>query len=59
MTAFRIPAPQHVFREAASYLRPVQKRWARVHDVRLLATRQKADDVYEKYREKLSRKAKT
>ncbi|GAO19500.1 uncharacterized protein UV8b_06600 [Ustilaginoidea virens] len=34
-----------------------QRRWAQVHDVRFLATRQPSQAVLEKYREKLDRKA--
>ncbi|KAI5866611.1 ATP11-domain-containing protein [Durotheca rogersii] len=34
-----------------------QRRWARVHDVRFLATTQASRSVLEKYREKLDRKA--
>ncbi|KAI0176185.1 ATP11-domain-containing protein [Hypoxylon sp. FL1284] len=34
-----------------------QRRWARVHDVRFLATTQIAQKVHDKYREKLDRKA--
>ncbi|KAI9739583.1 MAG: hypothetical protein M1834_006301 [Cirrosporium novae-zelandiae] len=38
--------------------RTTQRRWARVHDVRFLATHPQPDRVLEKYRDKLSRKAK-
>lgn len=40
-------------------LRPTQRRWAQVHDVRFLVTHGEAQQrVLSKYREKLDRKAK-
>ena len=59
MIAFRIPAIRHsLIREAAPCLRTLQRRWAQVHDIRFVATHRKPDYVFEKYREKLARKAK-
>lgn len=59
MIAFRTPAIRHsLFRESAPCLRTSQRRWAQVHDIRLVRTDRKPDDVFEKYREKLARKAK-
>lgn len=59
MIAFRIPAIRHsLIREAAPCLRTSQRRWAQVYDIRFAATHRKPDDVFEKYGEKLARKAK-
>lgn len=58
MSIFRIPARRNVLRDTAPYLRASQKRWAQVNDVRFVATHRKADNVLEKYKEKLDRKAK-
>ena len=58
MSPFRIPALRHIVREAAPCLRASQKRWAQVHDIRYVATHRKSDNVIEKYKEKLDRKAK-
>jgi hypothetical protein len=41
-----------------SYLRAYQKRWAQVHNVRLLATHQIPDSIMARYKDKLSKKAK-
>jgi len=57
MSTLRVPALRHAIAGAAPYLRASQRRWAQVHDVRLLATQQ-TDRVLEKYKEKLARKAK-
>ncbi|KAH7363926.1 ATP11 protein-domain-containing protein [Rhexocercosporidium sp. MPI-PUGE-AT-0058] len=56
MASFRTPALRYVVSGAAPYLRATQRRWARVHDVRFLATQQ-SDRVIEKYKEKLAKKA--
>ncbi|QDS72804.1 hypothetical protein FKW77_006520 [Venturia effusa] len=37
--------------------RPLQRRWARVHDVRCLATHGNGDRIADRYRDKLDRKA--
>lgn len=37
--------------------RPLQRRWARVHDVRCLATHGNGDRIVDRYRDKLDRKA--
>lgn len=59
MIAFRNSVIRHsLTREAAPYLRSSQRRWAQVHDLRFVGTDRKPDDVFEKYREKLARKAK-
>lgn len=42
----------------ATYLKGYQKRWAQVHDIRLLATHQIPDSIIERYKDKLSQKAK-
>jgi ATP synthase mitochondrial F1 complex assembly factor 1 len=56
MAALRVPALRNIVSGAAPYLRPSQRRWAQVHDVRFLATQQ-SDKVLEKYKEKLDKKA--
>ncbi|KAI9834584.1 MAG: hypothetical protein M1819_002960 [Sarea resinae] len=44
---------------SAPYLRGIQqRRWARVHDVRFVATHHEPNRILDKYREKLDRKAK-
>lgn len=59
MATFQLPALRHTFTNSAPLLlRGTQRRWAQVHDVRLLVTHQQPDRVIEKYREKLDRKAK-
>ncbi|KAH8603164.1 F1F0 ATP synthase assembly protein-like protein Atp11 [Bisporella sp. PMI_857] len=57
MATLRVPSLRNVVSGAAPYLRASQRRWAQVHDVRFLATQQ-PDRILEKYKEKLSRKAK-
>jgi ATP synthase mitochondrial F1 complex assembly factor 1 len=57
MASFRVPALRHVISGAAPYLRLTQRRWAQVHDVRFLATKQ-SSRVIDKYKEKLDKKAK-
>lgn len=59
MASVRIPALRHVSRCGISAPRPInQRRWAQVHDVRFLATTRPAQDIADKYREKLDQKAK-
>ena len=48
----------YVWGNGATYLKGHQKRWAQVHDVRLLATHQIPDSIIERYKDKLSQKAK-
>ena len=52
------PALRHTLSRGAPDIRHCQRRWARVHDVRFLATHQQPDKIAEKYREKLQEKAK-
>ncbi|CAG8974433.1 hypothetical protein HYALB_00004129 [Hymenoscyphus albidus] len=57
MASFRVPTLRNIFSGAAPYLRPTQRRWAQVHDIRFLATDQ-SSKILEKYKEKLAQKAK-
>ncbi|KAH8665229.1 F1F0 ATP synthase assembly protein-like protein Atp11 [Tricladium varicosporioides] len=57
MASFRNPSLRNIISGAAPYLRASQRRWAQVHDVRFLATQQ-SDRVLDKYKEKLTQKAK-
>ncbi|KIE00871.1 atp11, partial [Metarhizium majus ARSEF 297] len=60
MASVRIPALRHLatypLRSAARL--QTQRRWAQVHDVRFLVTKQPPQAVLDKYREKLNQKAK-
>lgn len=60
MASVRIPSLRHLaihpIRSAARL--QSQRRWAQVHDVRFLATKQTPQVVLDKYREKLNQKAK-
>lgn len=58
MTWFRSPRIPIALSNGATHLRGYQKRWAQVHDVRLLATHQMSDRIIERYKDKLSQKAK-
>lgn len=58
MPWFRILRPPYALGNGATYLKGYQRRWAQVHDVRLLATHQMPDSIAERYRDKLSQKAK-
>lgn len=58
MTCFRNLRSPYALSNGATYLRGYQKRWAQVHDVRLLATHQMPDRIIERYKDKLSQKAK-
>ena len=59
MASFRFPALRHLVTAPLRSSRAInQRRWAQVHDVRLLATTQPPIAVYEKYRSKLDQKAK-
>lgn len=53
----RVPALRHSVSRGAPNVRPAQRRWAEVHDVRFLATHRQPDRVAEKYRDKLQEKA--
>ncbi|OAA38623.1 atp11 [Metarhizium rileyi] len=60
MASVRIPALCHLATyplRAAARLQ-IQRRWAQVHDVRFLVTKQPPTAVVDKYREKLDKKAK-
>jgi ATP synthase F1 complex assembly factor 1 len=53
------PSIRRLFAKSAQPLRsPSQRRWARVQDVRSLATQGGPDRILDRYREKLARKAK-
>ena len=54
----RAPALRHIVSRGAANVRPSQRRWAEVHDVRFLATHKQSDKIAEKYRDKLQEKAK-
>ncbi|KAL5122017.1 hypothetical protein ACEQ8H_000233 [Pleosporales sp. CAS-2024a] len=56
--ALRIPPLRHCLRQPLSNPRFTQRRWAQVHDVRLLATHGAHERVLAKYREKLEKAAK-
>lgn len=58
MAAFRFHSFKHVSSNPASLVRPIQRRWAQVHDVRFLVTHQRSDGIAEKYKDKLQDKAK-
>jgi len=57
MASSRVPALRHLVSCPLSASRLSQRRWAQVHDVRFLVTTQQPRNVYEKYRDKLERKA--
>ena len=57
MATLRAPAIRYAIGNASPCLRNVQRRWAQVHDVRFLVTRQPAGRIADRYREKLQRKA--
>lgn len=59
MASSRVPALRHLVSCPLSTSRVIsqQRRWAQVHDVRFLVTTQQPRNVYEKYRDKLERKA--
>ncbi|MCJ1481794.1 hypothetical protein MMC06_001953 [Schaereria dolodes] len=58
MAALKSPTLRYLLGSRGPCLRASQRRWARVHDVRFVATHQDSRRVIEKYREKLDRKAK-
>ncbi|KZF26825.1 ATP11-domain-containing protein [Xylona heveae TC161] len=58
MSAFRAPSLRSALRSATLPLRGTQRRWAQVHDVRFLATHRDPNRYVDKYREKLTEKAK-
>ncbi|KAJ9663420.1 hypothetical protein H2201_005628 [Coniosporium apollinis] len=57
MASLNTPAIRHLLRQTPP-LRVPQRRWARVHDVRFLATHRTRERILAKYRDKLDRKAK-
>ncbi|KAL8857692.1 MAG: hypothetical protein Q9178_005727 [Gyalolechia marmorata] len=57
MFAHRLCAFENISKQCAPALRYSQRRWAQVHDVRFLVTHQRADNITERYREKLKQKA--
>jgi ATP synthase F1 complex assembly factor 1 len=56
--ALRLPTLRHCLRQPLPNPRLTQRRWARVQDVRLLATHGAQERIMEKYKEKLERVAK-
>ena len=58
MSSVRPHAFQALLRGRSPMLRVPQKRFARVHDVRFLATHRDPNQVQDKYKEKLDQKAK-
>lgn len=58
MASLRIPTLRHFARSPLVNPRLCQRRWARVQDVRFLATHNTEDRVLAKYRDKLESKAK-
>ncbi|KAL1990467.1 hypothetical protein VTN49DRAFT_6306 [Thermomyces lanuginosus] len=60
MASSRLPSFRSLFRGYTRHIQPQyqQRRWAQVHDVRFLATHHTSQQVKERYREKLTRKAK-
>ncbi len=52
------PALRHVARNGQAPFRCYQRRWAQVHDIRFISQHRKANDVQEKYKQKLNQKAK-
>lgn len=58
MSSVRAHAFQSLLRGRSPVLRFPQKRFARVHDVRFLATHRDPNLVQDKYKEKLDQKAK-
>lgn len=58
MASRRLQGFQSVLRGKSHLLRPQQRRWAQVHDVRFLASHHDPKHVLEKYRNKLDEKAK-
>ena len=48
---------RYISGNTASFIRPIQRRWAQVHDVRFLVTHQRSDSIAEKYHAKLQKKA--
>ena len=57
MASFHSPMIFNRIRGPSNPLR-LQRRWARVHDVRFVATRGDSKSILEKYRDKLDKKAK-
>lgn len=58
MASFRFRGLQSLVRGNSGLLRPQQRRWAQVHDVRFLASHHDPKHVLDKYRAKLDEKAK-
>jgi ATP synthase mitochondrial F1 complex assembly factor 1 len=57
MASFRVPVITSRLRGSVCPIR-LQRRWARVHDVRFVTTRQDSHRLLDKYKEKLDKKAK-
>ncbi|KAA8642080.1 hypothetical protein EYZ11_005627 [Aspergillus tanneri] len=57
MASLRLSALQSLLRTRTPSVRPQQKRWAQVHDVRFLATHHDSQQVLDRYRSKLNQKA--
>ncbi|KAK5157615.1 hypothetical protein LTR04_005401 [Oleoguttula sp. CCFEE 6159] len=58
MASFKSPTIRHFVGSPLPYLRSYQRRWARVHDVRFLATHDSQSRILDKYRAKLDQKVK-
>lgn len=58
MATFRVPAIRNLLRQPLTSPRTFQRRWARVLDVRCLATHNLDERILAKYREQLESKAK-
>lgn len=58
MASLRSSAFQSLLRTRNCFIRPQQRRWAQVHDVRFLATHHDPNQVMDRYRGKLNQKAK-
>ncbi|KAJ4344435.1 uncharacterized protein N0V89_012177 [Didymosphaeria variabile] len=58
MAALRIPMLRHLVRQPLAGPRTCQRRWARVQDVRFLATHGAQERILAKYKDKLESKAK-
>lgn len=58
MAAVRSLGFRHTSGNATSFIRPTQRRWAQVHDVRFLVTHERSNSVEQKYKAKLQEKAK-
>jgi len=59
MPPFRYPSIRYLLGRGSLPSWQNQRRWARVHDVRFLATHGAQERIIDRYRDKLDRKAKT